>query len=325
LRLRRPEAITASGQRLASKAAALALQHGGYDNAPYRELEAVWPQIEAALPLLLAGDNAVLQQVCAALEWFLEYTGRWNARLALSLAAEAKALAAGDAFNAGWRALQAGHVYDLHGNGAAVLAAAARCTAHWQAAGAGANERAYALRLAGMGHEILQDYRASITAHQAALKLFRASAPGGVDLARGLSTLADAKKEAGDLTGAEADYNEALRIANKHGYREGIAMYTGNLAELALARKDWPNAEHLATAALALTQALGRLGSIGKNRHTLAEALHQQQRSSAAIPHAREAVVIFTRLQSPKLAKAAATLAACEQAATAPPPSHPPA
>ena len=324
LRLRRPEAITASGQRLASQAAALALQHGGDDNGPFHELEAVWPQIEAALPLLLASENAVLQQVCDALGKFLNFTGRWNTRLALHQTAEAKALAAGDAFNAGWRAYQAGYVYSLQGDGMAVLAAAQRCTTHWQAAGAGAHERAAVLRLQGIGYRTLQDYPAAIKAHQAALELSRARAPDSVSVAIRLNSLAQTKKAAGDLAGASADYNEALHIANKHGYREGIAIYTGNMADLALARKEWPAAEHLAAEALPLAQALGRFELIGSNNYWLAEALHQQQRSSAALPYAREAVVIFTRLQSPRLAEAAATLAACEQAAAASPASEPP-
>jgi tetratricopeptide (TPR) repeat protein len=325
LRLRRPEAITASGQRLARQAAALALQHGGEGNGPYHALEAVWPQIEAALPVLITGKNAILQKVCVALSQFLEYTGRWDVWLALSLAAEAKALAAGDAVKAGWCAYQAGWVSYLQSDGAAVLAVAGRCTRLWQGAGAGAFERSSALYLKGMGYQILQDYPAAITAHQAALKLDRSRAPGSMAVASGLNTLAETKFAAGDLAGAAADYNEALRIANKHGYREGIAIYTGNLATLALACKDWPAAAHLATQALAFSQALGRLELIGSNHYRLAAALHEQQLSSAALPHAHKAVVIFIRLRSPKLGPAAAILAACKQSASAPPASEPPA
>lgn len=314
LRLRRPQAVTTSGQRLASRAAAWALQYGSDDNAPFQELEAVWPQIEAALALLLAGENAVLQRVCAALFQFLHFSGRWNAWLALSEAAEAKAVAAGDAHYAGWRAYHAGWVYALQGDGAAVLLASERCTRHWQAADAGAYERAVALRLRGWGYQALQDYPAAIAAQQESLALLRATTPDSVGVAIGLCNLANAKQDAADLDGAQADYNEALRLARQHDYREGIATITGNLADLLLARKDWPGAEQLATQALDLALALGRLELIGSNHDNLAQALHQQQRSSEALAHAREAVAIFTRLQSPKLAAATATLAACENA-----------
>jgi tetratricopeptide (TPR) repeat protein len=314
LRLRRPQAVTTSGQRLASRAAALALQFGGYANAPFQELEAVWPQIEAALTLLLAGENAVLQRVCDALAKFLHFSGRWNVWLELSEAAEAKAVAAGDAPNAGLRAYQAACVYVLQGDGAAVLLASERCSRHWQAAGAGADGRAGALRLRGLGYRTLQNYPAAITAQQESLALLRASAPDSVAVADGLSALAGAKYAAADLDGAQADYNEALRLASQHDDREGIATTTSNLADLLLKRKDWPAAEQLATQALALSLALGRLELIGGNHNNLAQALHQQQRSSEALAHACEAVAIFTRLQSPRLAKATATLAACEAA-----------
>ena len=44
---------------------------------------------------------------------------------------------------------------------------------------------------------------------------------------------------------AEGDYREALRTAKKIAGREGLATYTGNLAELALDRVDWATAEAL--------------------------------------------------------------------------------
>jgi hypothetical protein len=54
----------------------------------------------------------------------------------------------------------------------------------------------------------------------------------------------------GDLDAAERDHQEALRIARRVDYREGVASYTGNLAELALERGDWPGAENLARESL---------------------------------------------------------------------------
>ena len=51
--------------------------------------------------------------------------------------AEAKAVAAGDHDNAGWRAYQAGWVHYLRGQADAVLACADRAAAHWQTAQVG--------------------------------------------------------------------------------------------------------------------------------------------------------------------------------------------
>ena len=133
-------------------------------------------------------------------------------------------------------------------------------------------------------------------------------------LFRSLNDLAATKKESGDWDGAEADYHEALRIARKVGYREGVAYMTGNLAELYLARENWIAAERLAHEAMVLAEGIGRLELIASNHHRLSEALLHQQRASVALPHAQQAVAIRTQLRHRDLAEAEATLAACEAA-----------
>ena len=314
LRLRRPEVVGVAGQRLENEAYALAVKHGGDDNYPYTELEAVWPAVQAALPLLIAGDNSRLQEVCDALYKFLNFTGRWNDSLTLSQEAEAKALSAGDYDNAGRRTYQAGYVHSLQGVAYAVLSCAERCAEHWQLAGFGIYHRAFAIRLRGLGCQLQKNYAAAIKAFQQALELWRSLNPESDAVACGLNDLAAAKKKSGDLPGAEADYREGLRIACKIGGREGIAIYTGNLAELALDRHDWLTAERLANDAVALAKGVGRLELIAVNHHSLAFALLKQQRAPEALPHAREAVTIFTQLRSPDLAEAEARLAECEAA-----------
>ena len=132
-----------------------------------------------------------------------------------------------------------------------------------------------------------------------------------------LNSLAIAKQPAGKLIAAEADYRAALLLAQKLNFREGIAIYTGNLAELALKNKDFLQAEELARLALPISVAIGRQELIADHNHKLAAALHDQQKSSAALPHARIAVEIFSRLAAPNLAEAQATLAACEAAIAA--------
>jgi tetratricopeptide (TPR) repeat protein len=311
LRLRRPEAVGAAGQRLEAEAYALVMQHGRAANAPFTELEAVWPTVQAALPLLIAGDNTRLQTVCDALQMFLNFTGRWDVWLTLSQEAEAKALSASDYDNAGWRTYHAGWVHYLTGEAEAVLACAERCTQHWQQAGAGVREQATAILLGGYGYKLLKDYPKAITALEQVLQLWRSIHPESCDVTTGLNALAEAKKESGDCDDADADYHEALRIARKSRDTESLATLTGNLAELYLARKDWPTAERLAHEAMALAEGIGRVELIASNHHRLAEALLQQGHANEALPHAKEAVEIFTRLRYHELAEAESTLAAC--------------
>jgi hypothetical protein len=91
-----------------------------------------------------------------------------------------------------------------------------------------------------------------------------------------------------------------------------VATYTGNLAELGLKREDWRGADTLAREALPLSEKVGRLEMIAADCHRLALALVPQGKTTEALPHARRAVDIYTRLGSPNLDAARVTLRECE-------------
>ncbi|MDQ3745619.1 MAG: tetratricopeptide repeat protein, partial [Acidobacteriota bacterium] len=312
LRRRKPEVIAETGDRLEKRAYALVLENGysKYDNFPM--LDAAWPTVAAALPRFLNGPNDQLQTVCAALNNFLNFTGRWDERLALSRDAESKAVAEEDFLNAGWRAYQAGWVHHLRGQSAEVLACADRVESHWRQSQADARERALAVRLRGIGHELAGDYLAAITAYRVDVELLRTLNCESEDVAASLSALADAEYLSGDLDAAERDYREALRISLAAGYHEGVATITGNLADVALTREDWLGAEALVREALALAEKVGRKELIGGNCRRLAKALVGQGKKSDALTHARRAVEIFTALRTPELEQARQILEECE-------------
>jgi tetratricopeptide (TPR) repeat protein len=290
------------------------MQYGGYANYEgFRTLDAEWELIAAALPRLLTGDNARLQTVCRQLNQFLNFTGRWDDWLWLSEQAEARALAAGDKENAGWRAFQAGYTYRLRGQADEVLACAARAAEHWQESAP--RQKAIAIRLRGLGHRLKKDYPAAIAAYREALDIYRALSPESIDVAIALNDLAGVEKANKDYAAAERDYREALRIAKKIKDDEGTAIYTGNLAALALDREQWAEAESLAREALALAEKVGRQQLIASDCARIAKALLRQNK---ALPEARalarRAVEIYTRLRHPDLQSAQATLAEIEQA-----------
>ena len=311
LRKARPEVVAETGDRLEQRAYALIVENGYQEHDRFPVLDAAWPTVSPALPLFLAGQNPRLQTVCDALASFLNFTGRWDEWLSLNEQAEARTVAAGDPNNAGWRAHDAGWVHRLRQQADAVLACADRAAAHWQAAMAGARERAIAIRLRGLGHELKEDYPAAIVAYRESLDLHRSSSAVSVDVAIGLNSLATAERDSGDFAAAELDYREALRMARAVGDAEGVAIYTGNLAELALDREDWPGAETLAREALPLSEKVGRQELIAGFSHFLAQALVRQGQAAEALPHARRAVEIYTKLGSPNLAEAQATLREC--------------
>ena len=288
------------------------MENGYQKHDRFPVLDAAWPTVAPALPLFLAGPNDRLQTVCDALVNFLDFTGCWDEWLSLEQQAEAKAVAAGDHHSAGWRAYQTGWIHYLRKQADAVLVWAHRAAAHWQTAQAGARERAYTIRLLGVGHRLKADYPAAIAAYRETLDLLRTLSADSADVSIALNALAAAEEDSGDLAAAKRDYREALRVSRAVGNHEGVAISTGNLAELALDQEDWPEAETLAREALSLSEKLGRQELIAWDCWVLAKGLLRQGKPAEALPHARRAVEIYTRLGSPNLEDARATLAECD-------------
>ncbi|WP_395739924.1 TIR domain-containing protein [Prosthecobacter sp.] len=321
LRMKRPDVVAEAGRRLEERAYALIRESSGRRYEQFAVLEAVWPGVVPAIPLFLAGPNQRLQQVCDALFNFLEFKGRWDVLIALNQQAEEKAVAARDHENAAWRACHAGIGHYHRRETDAVLSCADRALAYWQRAfsssssSEGERMRAHALLLMGRGFKLNQDYSAAITAFQEVLVLHRRLPAGEVDGIAVLSELADAEWLTGVLQAADAHFQEALSMAHQKGDASNIAALTGNLANLALARYDFQRAESLARESLRLSVELGRQEWIAESHRSIAEALVAQGRAVEAVPYAGLAVEIFTRLNSPKLAAAQATLRACEAAA----------
>ena len=325
IRTRRPEAVTQTGDALTNRAYALALQYGGHDNYEgFRTLDAEWNFISAALPRLLTGDNDRLQTVCDQLAYFLDFTSKWDDSLWLSIEAEARALAADDKENAGWQAYRAGRSYYFHNQPAEVLACAARAAEHWK--GSTSRQKAFAIQLRGRGHILNKDFPAAIVAFREELEIDRSISPESDDVATDLNDLADAEFKSKDYPAAERDYREALRIAKIIKNDEGTAICTGNLADLALAREQWAEAESLAREALALSEKVGRQELIAGVCHRLAKALLKQNPVGAhvgatresplheALSLSRRAVEIYTRLRHPRLQSAQETLGEIEKA-----------
>jgi dolichol-phosphate mannosyltransferase len=297
-----PAPVKLSNKQMMDQVYKLAKKYGGENYGGFGELESKWSLIESSLPHFMQGDNGRLQFVCGRLENFLSFSGRWEERLNLNLKAEERAAAKKDLYNAGWRAVGAGYVHQRRGDAAEVLKCAARAEGYWQKAGA--REKAAALYLRGMGHHLEKNYPAAITSYKEMLTLDKKRKAESADVAADYNSLAEAERFSGDYASAERDYAEALRIAKKVKDQEGIAIYTYNMAELALDRQDWSRAESLGREALPLAETLNRKELIAACCLTLARALAKQDRKQDGLPFAQRALEIYERLKSPDVEKA---------------------
>jgi len=311
LRKKKPTVVAKIGRHLEKCAYALIVENG-YDYERFPVLDSAWPTIAAALPHFRGAKNDQLQIVCAALTDFLDFTGLWDEWVALSRDAEGRAVMAKDFLNAGWRAYHIGWNHYLRSQPTEVIACAKRAQSYWCKAQAGAHEQAAATSLRGLGHQLAKDYVAAIPAFREAVELWSSLGRESKEVAMGLNYLGIAERLSGELDSAERNYREALRIAHVAHYDEGVATYTGNLALLALTRKDWSQAEVLARNALQISERVGRVELIALDCDRLAKALLRQGKKAEALPYAQRAVEIFTRLGLPNLEAAQATVAECK-------------
>ena len=313
LRRKRRDVVGETANRLEQRAYALIIENGYDHHDRFSVLDAEWPTIAPALPLFIAGPNARLQTICDALKSFLEFTVRWDEWLSLEQQAEARAVAANDYKEAGWRAYQAGWVHSLRLQHQEALTFADRAEAHWNIGAASPREQAQAYHLRGVAHLVKEDYAAAIEAFLKALELDRSVASESYHVASILNSLANAEAGSGDFVAAEQHYGEALAMAKSQDYAEGVAFATGNLAELMLKKEDWPQAENFAREALRLSEKVGRLELIANYSDTLAQALVRQGKNKEALPHAQRSVRTYEQLgRASDIAFARTTLAQCE-------------
>lgn len=310
LRRKRPEVIAQASARLTDGVYALALENGYRNYGRFPVLEAEWPRIATALPLFIHSKGSRLQRLCNALRSFLNFSGRWDERLALCLQAEEQAIAMNATYEAGWRSQQAGYIYYLRGQAAEVLGCAQRAEKHWEQAGA--HEKSTAIRLRGLGLELMQKYPAALSAFEEALSIRRAIGMESRYMATVLNDIGRIEQFLGNYAAAESRYREALRVAEKVGDHSNSAEITGNLARLALVRQNWPNVEAGAREALSISEKIGRQELIGANCSLIAKALARQGRKAEGLLYAQRAVEIFTKLHSKDLEEAQAVLQECE-------------
>lgn len=293
LRRKRPEAVLMTGDRLTRHVLTLVRENGYECYGQFPILERSWSLIFAGLQC----TSARLRLMYQPLMTFLDFSGRWDERIWLAHRAEEEAVAAGDSTDAGWCAFAAGYTHFRRGQGHEVLESARQAAAHWHEAGA--DEQATAIRLRGKGHQLEKNFPAAIDDYLQALTLWRSVGPESANVVVILNDIGIVERLMEHRSTAETYYREALRIASEIEFPDGIATSTDNLSELALDRRDWPEAESLASAALRIAEAIGRQELVGLSCQRLAKALARQGKRVRAFVHANRAIEVLSRLRTP--------------------------
>ena len=301
-----PEIARDSAARLAQHAWAVVSDNGFSTFHRFGALEASWPLVAASLPIVLSGPNDALQRTCDGLLHFLDFSGRWDECLALSLKAESVAVASRDYARAARRALDATYVSWLRNDAKAVAAHSRRALSHCEHAGPSAiRERASATRYSGFEHEMVDDYASAIGCYRDALELARRASAKDVE-ANCVSDIGSAAMMLDDFGAAESHFNEALFYYRSLEDRDGIATAITNLSTLALNREDYEQAEKFGLEALEIADQLTRLELSAHNCCILATVMIERNQTEKALPYAQRAVEICRQIGSSDLAEAEA-------------------
>jgi tetratricopeptide (TPR) repeat protein len=312
----RPRHVRITGDRLADSTYALVTDNRSPKEENLNRLENAWVLIQAALPILVRGQNDRLQAVCDGLDEFLIQTARWDELLALCVNAEKKAVDAAGFKFAGWRAYRIGWIYNLRGRGAEVLIAADRAAKHWGEVPTEARNQALTNYLRGIGFRLQKEYPAALEAFRQALELYRDIADDG-GIIGALNEIGEVQRLVKNFANAKGQFEEALQVARNIDSDQGAAACLGNLAKLALDQGLSEEAERLALEALPRSIKLGRQDLIAEDCYCYVRALDQQNhlKEAETLAHCRWAVEILRRLRLPDLPDAEALLHKCEAAA----------
>lgn len=311
-----PDAVSLTGHRLANYVFMLAADFDSQrDYKRIKALEEDWPAIVAALEFFFNDANEDLQFLCAALGPFLKFSGRWDDWLWLLEHAEKKAHKSEDYYSAGMRAMDMALIHSYWGQPAEVFRFAELAKSYWERTRLNQHSREQGLLeyVYGVGHKLENNYELAIKHFKNALRLLMDSKNENSTLAQVLASLAEAQMEYGDLSEAQTNLMEALKIAENINNFEDVSIYKGSLADLALAQTDWVKAEELARGALESAEQIGQQEELARNNYRLAKSLLEQGFPSQAYSYARISVGIYTKLRHKYLLEAQELLIRCRE------------
>jgi hypothetical protein len=258
-----PKTVAEIGKRLEEHAYTLIVENGYQNHDRFPVIEAAWPLVSAALPLLIAKGGPRLNKIGVALQQPLRFAGRRDERLALSIAVERSAAANKSFYDAGLQAYNVGQFYIDRDEPEKALLWAEKASEHWKGAEFDWCQ-AVAAQLRGLAQQALKDFAAAAKSFRVAIAGFKAATPA-LDFAAAhtWANLAQVEFAMGDRSEASFCIAEALVHAERSGDKFPLMQVYHTAAQLELNRQRWEKAQEFARKSLSLAEELGDLESIG--------------------------------------------------------------
>jgi tetratricopeptide (TPR) repeat protein len=245
----------------------------------------------------------------------MKSSGRWDEMLWIYQNAELKAVSSGDYYSASLRAYNVALIHSYRGQSNDVFRYAALTAEYAKKADliSSAKRNPFVSYIYGVGYKLENNYEIAIKFFKEALSILEGAKDEKSLNARVLNSLAEAELEYGNITDAEEYLIKALHLADDKKDQEGILIYKGNLAELALAQRNWAKAEELGRDALNLAEQLGEQEEIARDNYRTALALMKQGFLSQAYSYAKASVTIYGQLRHKDLSDAQEIYLRCKE------------
>lgn len=305
------------GMRFARYWVEYSQRFGGWGKESYKTyeyLEGEWENLNITSQLLWRFSNVTTEHakkdddaarmlvvLASALSSFLPFSGRWDEHIDLSSRAYYAASTSDTWRNMGWRAFDVAWMYYKRGRVEDATIWLKRCEEAWEHGGT-QGDHATALRLSGLLAQQNKKFEDAEQLLQNALNT-RLNLTADREVAFLRISLALLAQEQKNYPLAEKNFLEAVDLGKKVNDTTIQASAMSYLGELTMEQMHWPEARKWFENAMPLSKEIGRVELVARIQYGLACVHEAEERLDLAFTLAQEALEVYERLQTLKLAE----------------------